>query len=92
MSGPAVAQREPGRPSRMPEPIDTIRRVNSDEVMTVPELRRAAATLDRYARTGKSDVLQTRLRVNKLLEDAGAPLVPAPGDVTRALSRARVTK
>jgi hypothetical protein len=41
----------------MPEPIDTIRRLNSGEPMAVPELRRAAATLDRYTRNGKSDVL-----------------------------------
>jgi hypothetical protein len=73
----------------MSEPTDTIRRVNSDEPMTVPELRRAAATLDRYTRTGKSDVLQARLRVNKLLGDAGAPQVPAPGDVMQAVRRAR---
>jgi hypothetical protein len=73
----------------MSEPTDTIRRVNSDEPMTVPELRRAAATLDRYTRTGKSDVLQARQRVNKLLGNAGAPVVPAPGDVTQAVARAR---
>jgi hypothetical protein len=73
----------------MSEPTDTIRRINSDEPMTVPELRRAAATLDRFTRTGKSDVLQARLRVNKLLGDAGAPQVPSPGDVTQAVRRAR---
>jgi hypothetical protein len=73
----------------MPEPIDTIRRVNGDEQMTVPQLRRAAATLDRFTRTGKTDVLQARLRVNQLLERAGAPTVPAPSDLTRALARAR---
>jgi hypothetical protein len=36
----------------MPEPLDTIRRVNGDEPMTVSELQRAAVTLDRYTKTG----------------------------------------
>ena len=38
----------------MSEPTDTIRRVNSDGPMTVPELRRAAATLDRYTAQGRA--------------------------------------
>jgi hypothetical protein len=34
----------------MSEPLDTIRRVNSDQPMTMEELQRARVTLDRHSR------------------------------------------
>lgn len=52
----------------MPEPLDTIRRVNSDEPMTVEGLQRARAVLDRHISSKKTDVLQARRRVGALLE------------------------
>jgi hypothetical protein len=56
----------------MPEPLDTIRRVNSDEPMTVEELRRARAVLDRHTSSKKTDVLQARRRVGALLDELTA--------------------
>jgi hypothetical protein len=60
------------RGETVPEPLDTIRRVNSDEPMSVTELRRAASILDRHTKSGKTDVLQARLRVTAKLEELGA--------------------
>lgn len=71
----------------MPEPIDTIRHVNSDEPMDEAELRQAAGTLDRFWRAGKTDVVQARIRVNARLAQIGAAPVPSIRD---GLSRARV--
>ncbi|MCW2537469.1 MAG: hypothetical protein JWQ26_3168 [Modestobacter sp.] len=51
----------------MPEPLDTIRRVNSDQPMSVDELQRACAVLDRHSRSKKTDVLQARRRAEERL-------------------------
>lgn len=65
----------------MPEPLDTIRRVNSDQPMTVAELQQARAVLDRHIGGKKVDVLQARRRVGALLDEltggAGAADRPA---------------
>lgn len=58
----------------MPEPTDTIRRVNSDEPMTLEELYQARATLDRYTRLGKTDVKEARRRVGAMISE----VEPAP--------------
>jgi hypothetical protein len=65
----------------MPEPLDTIRRVNSDEPMTVEELQRARAVLDRHTGGRKTDVLEARRRVGARLDEltgAGRAVDPAP--------------
>jgi len=51
----------------MAEPLDTIRRVNSDQPMSVEELQQACAVLDRHSRSKKTDVLQARRRAGERL-------------------------
>ncbi len=51
----------------MPEPLDTIRRVNSDQPMSVEELQQACAVLDRHSRSRKTDVLEARRRAGERL-------------------------
>ncbi|MCW2622104.1 MAG: putative lipoprotein [Frankiales bacterium] len=51
----------------MPEPLDTIRRVNSDQPMSVEELQQACAVLDRHVRSKKTDVLEARRRAAERL-------------------------
>jgi len=72
----------------MPEPMDTIRRVNIDQPMTLDELHQARATLDRYLRRGKTDVQQARRRAGTRISEleSAAPSL-SPKD---ALDRARV--
>lgn len=65
----------------MAEPLDTIRRVNSDEPMTVEELQQARAVLDRHTGSRKTDVLEARRRVGARLDEltgAGPAADPAP--------------
>jgi hypothetical protein len=58
------------------EPIDTIRRVNSGEPMTLEELYQARATLDRYIQRGQTDVQQARRRVGTMIAEL-EPAAPA---------------
>lgn len=53
----------------MPEPIDTIRRVNSDEAMTLNELYQARAVLDKHSRSDKTDVREARRRVGAMIDE-----------------------
>ncbi|MGY1778762.1 hypothetical protein [Geodermatophilus sp. SYSU D01036] len=55
----------------MPEPADTIRRVNSDEPMTRTELLAARYILEGHKTRGKVDVDQARRRVDRLLSEQG---------------------
>jgi hypothetical protein len=68
----------------MPEPLDTIRRVNSDEPMSAEELRQACATLDRHAKGRKTDVLQARRRAEQRLAKLASGA--APGGAVRQVS------
>jgi hypothetical protein len=52
----------------MPEPLETIHRVNSGVGMTLTQLQRAKELLDHYARTGRADVLEARLQVTERLQ------------------------
>jgi hypothetical protein len=53
----------------MPEPIDTIRRVNSGDPMTLHELYRARETLDGYSASKQTDVLEARRLVGSMIAD-----------------------
>lgn len=59
--------------ARMAEPLDTIRRVNSGEPMTLQELQQARAVLDSFAGTNKADVREARRRVGGLLSGMETP-------------------
>lgn len=62
----------------MPEPMDTIRRVNSDDPMTLDELYQARAELDRHTRSGKTDVKEARRRVGAMINERMAEYEPVP--------------
>jgi hypothetical protein len=65
----------------MPEPLDTIRRVNDDQPMTLQELYAARATLDRYTSTRKTDVQEARRRVGSMIAELEPAPAPAPAAV-----------
>lgn len=79
----------------MREPMDTIRRVNSGQPMSLEELQVARATLDRFARKGKTDVVEARRRVGAMLaelEPAGAVASPGTSAGMSAGGQSKVAK
>lgn len=69
----------------MPEPMDTIRRVNSDEPMTLEELYRARAVLDAHSGRGALDVREARRRVGAMITAAEPPR-PAGAEPPRPIA------
>lgn len=65
----------------MAEPLDTIRRVNSDEPMSACELQAALQVLDPHLKTGKADVLGAHRRVLRELERLGVSPQPTSGQL-----------
>lgn len=61
----------------MAEPLNTIRRVNSDQPMSAEELQQACAVLDRHARSKKTDVLEARRRAGERLAQLAGATAPS---------------
>ena len=64
--------RSASRPQLLPGPDSIILRVSKGGPMSVAELRRAAAVLDRHVGSGRMDVFAARLRIAVRLEEFGA--------------------
>src|SRR4051812_14268854 len=63
----------------MPEPFDTIQRINVDvDSMTLSELQRARALLDEWTSTRRADVREARRKVGARIEKLTGQPAPMP--------------